>query len=984
MLLSALVASSGCGDESCLRAEGGEACEVAQPCSGLEFECADRSVDVRVLEAGDRRPGGTASLASPGDYLLSNSRVEAVIEALDHPHDVTPTGGGLLDLATRGDDNDSLSHLFQGVGFLPGDTVSYDAVEMIEDEGMVGLQLRGRLEGYPDVPVYTRFELHACEPGLRVRTEVINRSTDSLVWGLVDGWYWSGKETLPFAPGRGRGFDQPGLVLPLEDSFLPFPYMAAASHSTPSASYTCVPCNVPELWGFQTEQLTATGHPPRVVPPGDWAVYERFIGVADGRSLVGSTDIALEVRRQLRGEPWTRLSGRVVSNLLGDEARATVIISQGRSSTPVEARTPWTQVTPDASGSFTAGVPADRDYVLTVEAFGRPVTEVDARVARAPVDVGDIGVREAAEVELTVTVDGELDHAQVFVHPADQETEEDVSARLLGGFYECAPLLGAPHGPSPACNRVLVDGPVRVALPPGSYDLFATAGPFVTMATESVELLPGEQRSLEMALERLPLRPAGTLSGDFHVHGAPSFDSSIPDIDRVRAFLAAGIDVIAATDHDVSHDYAVAMEEVGANERMALMAGVETTGHILFDLTPGADMPQVIGHWNYWPIDYDPDGPWRGAVWDELAEPGLVMTRMEEGAGWSHELGVVQLNHPWDAPEVGRDLGFPRALGVNALEPLPDGEDGTGAGVFVRTPPGADYANSDYHVQEVINGTAVRLFLAYRAFWFYLLNQGLLRAGTANSDSHGMTDNVVGTPRNLVWSSTTVEAFDEEVFNAAIRAGHMIGTNGPVIEVSTLDASGDERGPGLEPVAPAADATLTLRVTAAPWVPVEEVRIVVNGEVARVLPLAPTIPDDPFDEEGLVRFDDDVELAELLPADGRDAWVVVEAGAPLVTFGDLDCNGIPDTSDNNGDGEVDWRDVDRNGDDEVDDQDIEGVDEPSGCSEDVGPLDGPPAPARDDLEYPFRAVTRGGFPLAFTNPLVFDIDGGGFDAPGRR
>ena len=49
--------------------------------------------------------------------------------------------------------------------------------------------------------------------------------------------------------------------------------------------------------------------------------------------------------------------------------------------------------------------------------------------------------------------------------------------------------------------------------------------------------------------------PRGALSGDFHVHGAASYDSSIPDQDRVFSFLAAGVDVIVATDHDVVTSY---------------------------------------------------------------------------------------------------------------------------------------------------------------------------------------------------------------------------------------------------------------------------------------------------------------------------------------------------------------------------------------------------------------------------------------------
>jgi hypothetical protein len=972
---------TGCGEESCLRSEGG-GCEMSSPCSALSFECDDRAVSGAQIAPDTPRPGGLAALASTGDWVLSNSQVVAVIDGIDHQHYVAPSGGNLLDLATVGDDNDSFNLMFQGVGFLPRDTARYTEAELLEGDGFVALQVHGTLDGVPEIRVHTRYEIRPCEPGIRVRTEVVNGSPEAQVWGLVDAWYWSGKETLPFAPGRGTGFDQAGLVDPLEDSFVPFPYLAAASHTTPNAAYTCVPCSASELWGFQTEQLSASGLEPRVVPPRDFAVLERFVAVADGSSLAGATDLALELRRQLFDEPWAELSGQVggEGTGVGTEARATVHVSEGTIATQPADRTPWTQVTPGADGRYSVRVPADRDYVVEVETFGRRTVAADVHVGEGPADAGALAAPEAAEVELRVTVDGAPDHAQVFFEPADEATRADVTGRLLGGFLECAPLLGSPHGPSPACNRVLVNEPVTVQVPPGSYDLFATAGPFASLARETVDLADGDRQTVELALTRLPVQPAGTLSADLHVHGAASFDSTIPDLDRVRAFLASGVDVIAATDHDVSYDYADAIAELDAGERMHLIVGVETTGHILFGLVPGATMPQVIGHWNYWPLEYRPDDPYRGAIWDEVAEPGLVMTRLEQN-GWSHDTGVAQMNHPWDSPEVGRDLGFARAIGINAAEPLPDEYDGTGPGVLVRTPPGASYANSDYHLQEVVNGTANRLHLAYRAFWFYVLGQGLLRAGTANSDSHGLTDDVVATPRNLVWTSTTFESFDQDVFDADLRAGHILGTNGPVIELLTHDAEGDERRPGLEVFEPDVDAALEIRVSAAPWVPVEEIRIVVNGEVVERIALSPAAPDDPYGTEGVLRYEDSVDLSDLMPDQG-DAWVVVEAGAVLAASGDLDCNGIPDTGDNTGDGVVDWRDVERNDDDVVDARDSDGLSAPPTCDETVGPLAEPPVPGRDEPGYGFRSVTPGAYPLAFTNPLVLDLDGGGFSPTG--
>ena len=64
-----------------------------------------------------------------------------------------------------------------------------------------------------------------------------------------------------------------------------------------------------------------------------------------------------------------------------------------------------------------------------------------------------------------------------------------------------------------------------------------------------------------------------------------------------------------------------------------------------------------------------------------------------------------------------------------------------------------------------MNGTENEDLQPYRAYWFYLLNQGIVRAGTGNSDSHGLVDNVLGTPRTLVWTDQTVADFDEAAFN---------------------------------------------------------------------------------------------------------------------------------------------------------------------------------------------------------------------------
>ncbi len=987
-LASGLVLAPGCGHTTCATSDD-PLCRTPSPCEGLAFACAGGRVSIEVLEEGDPIPTGLDALASPGDIILRSDQLVAVIDAIDHPHYVAPTGGNLLDFAAADGTGDSLTHVFQAVGLLPDDTIAYDRLFVDERSDLVAVEVRGRLAGKPEARVVTRYELRPCEPGLRVRTEIVNGRDDPETWALVDAWYWSGREALPFAPGGG--FEQDGFLSPLESSWQEQPYFAAAAHADPAVSYGEIACGGP-LFGLHSEQLSAVGPRPRVVPSRDVEVFERFVAVSPGRSIARPIDSLLEVRRQLTGEAYSELTGRIEvasqTGGLGSETRATVRIEERSPLGDAAEVVAWTQVTPDADGTWHARLPRGRQYTVLVEAFGREAARSAPITASGELhDTGTLTIQPAASLIVSATIDGAPDHALVFVVPADDATEEATRARLLGGFVSCAPLLGSPTGGSPACDRVLVHEPVTFELPPGRWELVATAGPFATIASQVVTVAAGDEESVTLALSTLPVLPAATLSADFHVHGAASFDSTFPDVDRVQAFLASRIDVIAATDHDVVWDYAAARRLWNADERMHVIIGLEATGHILFDLVPGAELPQVIGHWNVWPLPFVPTGPYRGAPWDELAEPGTLMTRFVE-AGWPSDTGIVQLNHPWSPSQVGRDLGFPRAVGVDAREPLPrtdlNGHDGTGPGLVLRTPPGASFGNADYHTQEVMNGTENEDLLPFRAYWFYLLDQGIVRAGTANSDSHTLVDNVLGTPRTLVTTDQTIADFDEVAFNRAVRDGRMTGTNGPLIEVSIEDTSGAARTPSVRPFIPARAPMLSIRVSAAPWVPIDEIRIVVNGEVARTLAAELSHPADPFGTEGLLRFEGEVALSELGLDGSRDAWIVVEAGEALPPVADLNCDGIPDTGDNDGNGTIDWRDVDRNDDDLVDASDSRDLAGPPACDRDaeIGPIPRTPRGPRAGARWGFGAVTPHGYVFGFTNPLLVDWDGNGFAAPG--
>src|SRR5690606_13636403 len=119
-------------------------------------------------------------------------------------------------------------------------------------------------------------------------------------------------------------------------------------------------------------------------------------------------------------------------------------------------------------------------------------------------------------------------------------------------------------------------------------------------------------------------------------------------------------------------------------------------------------------------------------------------------------------------------------------------------------------------------------------------------------------------------------------------------------------------------------------------------------------------PADPFGTDGIVRWQASVALGDVASA-GRDEWLVIEAGMADFLASDLDDDGVPDTTDNNGDGRVDASDV--------------------APGEDAGPLAQPPDPTDDaDPRYWMTRVVPDAWPIGFTNPILIDWSGDGWQA----
>jgi hypothetical protein len=108
--------------------------------------------------------------------------------------------------------------------------------------------------------------------------------------------------------------------------------------------------------------------------------------------------------------------------------------------------------------------------------------------------------------------------------------------------------------------------------------------------------------------------------------------------------------------------------------------------------------------------------------------------------------------------------------------------------------------------------------------WYALLNAGVRMTATGNSDSHKLTYHECGVPRNLVMvGDDDPRHFDEARFVDAVRAGHVVVSSGPFVQLEVA-------GRGVGDTAPPGEQDVHVIVDAPPWVEVSRVQIVRRGE----------------------------------------------------------------------------------------------------------------------------------------------------------
>jgi len=385
----------------------------------------------------------------------------------------------------------------------------------------------------------------------------------------------------------------------------------------------------------------------------------------------------------------------------------------------------------------------------------------------------------------------------------------------------------------------------------GEYRVVASGG--IRDGIDVRDLQVDENTTVTLTVPRR-IRTDGEVTADLHVHTAMSSDAFITDTQRFHALASADVDVAVISDHNRMRDPKPALELLGMVEELETITGVE------FRIGPSGES---IGHGNAFPLKADVRAPK-----PKNKAPGEVFHAWREHHR-NHPIDgddtpvLIQLNHPRgiqfrpdrshraDAHSLFDELNFLPSL------PLKEQKDER-VRKYLKS---KDKNFISFDAIEVLNRFSVEGWLAVRSDWFALLNRGHRITGTGNSDSHTVALEPVGFPVNLIRRrDDSVSGFVEAVRNGEVRvsSGPLVSLRAEAEEWNATSSHALHSVKGLVKV--------TVRVQAVDWVPVEEVRLVMNGRtIFREL-----VGDGPVDRSWELELDPKV-----------DTWIIAEAGHPL-------------------------------------------------------------------------------------------------------
>jgi hypothetical protein len=803
------------------------ACTGDAPAPQPELDLTVRAVAGEVRAGKIRRPeeliGGPTARGRVGDFKLYNSRVAFIVSAAGAPRGYSPYHGKVVDAdLVRAPGEPGQSRFGEWVlGF--DQRVSDAQKATLVSTGGARQSAIVRVEG-PDVSI----------PILDVILSGIVTSRPRNAWISTDFILEPDADTLRVETSienrkdAAETYQMRQIGLLMGDGAQPWipthgfdvtggdtPYFAAIAEEVSYGIFEEAPIGL--LLDYQSLQVGSLGT--FTLAPREKRTFKAWLAVGPGDTASLLRAHAAATKRTLS---LTRVDGKVqdAAGLGVANARVHALrkVNDAFEALGV-ART-------SADGTYALEIPSG-DYELQATSSALPAS------VRAPITVPATPTAAIAGPMLRVPDDGTL-AVKVTDERGERLPAKITVAAGSGPRVSLPKMLGAQRYAGGAARIAFArTGEERMRLEAGRYKVTVSRGFEYSLAQTEVDVPAGREATVALQLARV-VDTRGWLSGDFHVHSQASPDSDDLDETKVSAFVAEGLEVPVSTDHEFVADYAPTIARLGVGGWVRSIVGEEVTTFSL-------------GHFNAFPLAIDSNKWNNGAIaWHFKAGPEIFAAIRANPA-----TPIIQVNHPRSTGAGG----YFSAVGYDAA---------------TRTVEKPEDWSLDFDAIELINGKGAPapttgIFLD----WYSLLNSGKRVTANGNSDSHNaLPGSEVGFPRNYVKvPSDDVAAFDERAFIDSVRRGRVVVSGGPFI-----DASIGGKGPGDDVSASNGRVTLDVVVQAAPWIAVNQLVVVANGEAVHTRDLG---PGDADPSNPVVRFRGAIEI----PA-GADAWFVVHVRGP--------------------------------------------------------------------------------------------------------
>ncbi|WP_316415140.1 CehA/McbA family metallohydrolase domain-containing protein [Mesoterricola silvestris] len=413
----------------------------------------------------------------------------------------------------------------------------------------------------------------------------------------------------------------------------------------------------------------------------------------------------------------------------------------------------------------------------------------------------------------------------------------------------------------------------------GTYRAYATHGPLSNLQSADITAYEGQTATSHSFIVWPRALPAGWTTFDVPGPSQASGGGYLP-VEKLVSALAEAVQVVASTEKDLGTD--------GNRLYNDFRTEFDYVGWSAGQLSAVKNDPFVMN-----------------ARTSELPGYGAV-TALSTPAATAYRFGGALQPENWTLSDFitqakGSFTIVHRPRGASGLFTL----KGFDPAVPVGTGVNAWWNESGFYANGTVNGAfdAIELlrgegfvktapdpwfqeFLQVRSDWFGLLNQQTPAAFTKAlglSSAKFSLDTPVGLARTYLKATpvltnppiagtapTSDLIQDLSTVSAALKSGAAVASTGPFLDVTVGGT-----GPGGLVKGPMATANVVVNLYRTDWMPVDQVRIVVNGVVATTL-----------DPSSLTQSATDNRLFSAtvpvaLPTTGTGAWIVVEAGVPL-------------------------------------------------------------------------------------------------------